>query len=349
MDNENSQQNEAMDASKLGSDSTRLQSVSTSSDPAAGFAVTNDHLRSVLMHPMGLPLVFYLNDALNKLTANQRDCVQSQLKYVQTAFDNFTSCDDISSLRDNVFAATVLDWQGGETELTEKLMFNMMQCKLGDPLLTMDREKYIVGNGDNRKGIVDFIVRKETSIVAMFEFGLDNSIWWTKQDQILKYVKILRTNVDPNYKIDQPMLLSVITINKVGKKIEKRKIGDDGKESEKEKLSETERNDILRSNLKKITSNEIDLEQVTLQARFGVFLCMPKGTNNEFRIALLWRHSAKTLKDASTQFGRLLNAVQFCSFLREHCTLHEDAIKYKYLGPNCCKIGDLVRVNFLSY
>ena len=145
------------------------------------------------------------------------------------------------------------------------------------------------------------------------------------------------------------MLLSVITINKVGKKIEKRKIGDDGKESEKEKLSETERNNILRSNLKKITSNEIDLEQIPLQARFGVFLCMPKGTNNEFRIALLWRHSAKTLKDASTQFGRLLNAVQFCSFLREHCTLHEDAIKYKYLGPNCCKIGDLVSVNFLSY
>ena len=81
----------------------------------------------------------------------------------------------------------------------------------------------------------------------------------------------------------------------------------------------------------------------TFTARFGVFLCIPKN-KNEFRIALLWRHETTTLQDASIQFGRILYAIQLCSYLRESNDLDKKKINYTYLGPNCCKIGKLVRL-----
>jgi hypothetical protein len=326
------EQYEAMEVSAL--DSTRRKSVSASADPEFGFAATNEILRSVLMHPMGLPLLFFFNNVN----------AAKQFGYVKAALDGFNSITDDRRLRENVFAATVLDWQVGETDLTKKLMFNIKHCKIGDSLLTTDREKQIIGN-EGQKAFVDYIFSEKkdatgkSSIVALFEFGLQNNNWWTKQHQILKYVQMMRTEEDPNYKIDQPILLSAITIN------EESKIGGDSKKRTREEMSDEAKIETFESNLQKTTENENNDHR--FEARFGVFLCTPKG-DNEFRISLLWRHTTTTLKEASAAFGRVLHAVQLCSYLRNYCNDQRKTIDYKYLGPNCCKIGDTVSL-ILSY
>ena len=323
--------------STLESDST----TSSSSDPDVGFAVTNDLSRSVLMHPIALPLLCFLN---NENAANQ-------VAYVKTAIDGFNSIDDkiLRSLRENVFAATVLDWQDGVADLTEKLMFNIKHCNIGASLVTTDKEKQIVGN-DGQKGKVDYIfseeqdpTNKKLSIVALFEFGLENNNWWTKQHQILKYIAIMRTKEDPNYKIDQPVLLSVITINSTSKiegDLKKRALTVNEDLTDEAKVKKAKER-TFELNLVTIAENMNNINDHPFDARFGVFLCTPKG-DDDFRITLLWRYTTQTLNDASVQFGKILHAVQLCSYLRKYCNDHKDTIQYKYLGPNCCKIGDMV-------
>ena len=327
--------------SNLGSNSTKIQSPSQSSNSPGGFDQTNKHWRSVLMHPLCFPLLIYLNDVDKTANSNFP-------KYVRAVLDGFKSEDDLSKL-ELVFAATAMDWVSGETDFTQKLLYNMNYCKIGVPRITTTREKQIVGER-GKTGILGFVfLDKErstgkSSVVALFEFGLSINMWWTKQDQILQYVKMLKAGTDPNYKFDQPMLLSVITI-------ERENTGTN-KSSNVEKcawkeLNANEKNDTFDSNLQKIRKNEklaTGLEKNPLKARFGVFICIPKG-KTDFRIALLWRHDAETLMDASIQYGKILYAVQLCSYLRNLSSWNENEIQYEYLGPNCCKLGD--RVSFL--
>ena len=89
--------------------------------------------------------------------------------------------------------------------------------------------------------------------------------------------------------------------------------------------------------------NHTYTQKNTFEVRFGVYLCIPKN-DNKFCITMLWRHETKTLQDASTQFGKILYAVQLCSYLREYCDVNKETIRYEYLGPNCCRIGNLVRL-----
>ena len=324
----------ACSSSDLGKNSTVMQSPSKSSICRGGFEQTDRCMRSVLMHPICFPLLIHLNDI---------DREEYHPEYVWTLLDGFAigrSDDRIS--RENVFGATTMDWEHGETDFTEKLLFNINQRKIGASLFTTTAEKHIAGKEKGR-GKVDFIfhtteienTKKKPTVVALFEFGINNSIWWVKQDQVLKYVEILRSNKNAKYKFDQPMLISVITINEP--KTKSNKIKKNAKESvdDKERIT---RSKTLQSNRHEFKTNE-DVAHTSFEARFGVFLCIPKGDNN-FRISLLWRHDATTLKDASTQFGKILYAVQLCSYMHEHCS--EVAIRYKYLGPNCCKIGDSV-------
>jgi hypothetical protein len=54
-----------------GYDSCETMNVPESACSEAGFAITNELMRSVLMHPIGLPLLFFFYDALNKPTDDQ--------------------------------------------------------------------------------------------------------------------------------------------------------------------------------------------------------------------------------------------------------------------------------------
>ena len=143
----------------------------------------------------------------------------------------------------------------------------------------------------------------------MIEVGIDNKLWWSKQDQILRYVEQLLekreedlSNEKPSskkslkvpYTFDEPILLTIITVDK-----EKMKV------------------------------------------RFGMFLCTRKKAHTDYRIALLWRMEATSFNDASTQFGKVLYAAKMCAYLRQHKVATD---LYEYLGPNCCRFGRFVSI-----
>jgi hypothetical protein len=81
---------------------------------------------------------------------------------------------------------------------------------------------------------------------------------------------------------------------------------------------------------------EGDDDGSNLAVRLGVFFCSPKGTRvDDYRISLLWHSRTKDLTKASEDFGRLLRATSDFSRWRNE---GEVPGKYKYLGPNCCKV-----------
>jgi hypothetical protein len=345
--------------SKLGSQHrTKIKSPSKSAFSPDAFQQTNYHLRSILMHPMGLPLAVYLNNIPRNPENLDNDDMLPE--YIWAALDDYSDrCKDNGKWRDNVFAATALDWNGGEKDFTKKLLLNIKHCKVGDAQLTTIGEKKITGSR-GETAIVDFIFHEnelgnngKTSVIGLFEFGLESKMWWTKQHQMLMYVNMLLAGNDPNYKIDQPILLSVITISQ-----DKSIINDKCKKSRMEKVSDAlseaeteackqERIKLLKKHLRSITSSKrLDTEKIKFVARFGVFLCIPK-KNNQFRLALLWRHDSNTLRDACTQFGKILYTVQLCSNLRKPLNLNKIMKEYTYLGPNCCKFGSKVSSSFI--
>ena len=400
------------------SDLTSTLSMSASANPMLGFDETNKFMRSSLMHPTCFPLLCYLNDVPRDSTISDTVLHNFIWNTIDSVTVDRTDTDDCVK-RENVFAATALDWGGDEPDFTKKLLFNINYCGMVDSLLTVDGEKQIQGvsifdlgrvdmicykkNGDmensddtntNQSRVVttaipssvlttgsanpssvvasansssvlasanpssvenkddasyasientanpSFVEDKRSSVVALFEFALENKVWWRKQHQLLNYVKLLRANADRNYKIDQPVLLSVITINKTSKIDDDKIIG----WSKKTELTDQDKSNTFNSNLMRAmntSTTELPMENIPFNVRFGVFLCIPKG-ENEFRIALLWRHDSSTLRDASTQFGKILYAIQLCTKMSEASFQNEHMIPYQYLGPNCCKIGTSV-------
>ena len=322
-------------SSDEGSDST-THTTSIYAWPEDGFHQTKHALCSFLTHPMGFPLFIYLNDV-----ARHPD----HPAYIWTALDGFTSiCRDNHSMRDNVFAATVLDWRGSKKVLTKNLLFNINSCKIGESLLTTDGNKHTVGTFHEPPSTIDLVFHdfpNETvtrpSVVALFEFGLKHDTW-TRQHHLLKCVGMLRKNAKEKYKIDQPMLFCVVTMDKD-------KVGGSTENDTTKKNQSPE--ETFHANLKSIVNNELDVANVPLEARFGVFLCTPSGEHG-FRLKLLWRQETTTLQNTSTQFGKLLYAVQLCSYLKDYCDKNEETTRYKRLGPNCCKIGNLVRWIYLN-
>ena len=229
------------ECSSIGSNSTKTTQITSSDDDDEsvsngddGFGRTNQCIHSILIHPMSFPLLIFLNDI-----EEQNHHIP---EYTYTTLNGFNCCDKYSR-RDHVFAATVLDWEHGETDFAEKLLFNINQSKIGESLVKSAGEKQVVRT--LYSGKVDFIFHKKasekncnnkSSVVALFKFGINNSTWLTKQDQIIKYVDMLRTNKHPNYKIDQPLLISVITSN------ESMKTGNEIKSWAKEYVSDDEKN-----------------------------------------------------------------------------------------------------------
>ena len=319
--------------------SSNLPSSSPPSDAANvqnGYTRTNAHLRSILVHPIGFILAYFLNNITSQLVLPagfSNIAIQKELlRYTK----------DYAKIYQNIFADAVKLWNGkNETDLTTNISsiirglikslkmdgFTFMETSSSvtsnqsssnhnnesrNDVLTIAPEKAIAKG----QGIPDFIISKkisseqekqQQSVVMMIEFGIGHQFWWKKQDQILLYVELLLKKETSAFTFDQPILLTVITVNKPQ------------------------------------TDDDIASTEQTLNVRFGMFLCTRKNTH-DYRVALLWRTETSSVKDASTQFGKVLHAAQMCAFLREQ----EAAMKsYDYLGPNCCRFDSFVRIKNL--
>jgi hypothetical protein len=298
---------------KRKSSDARRTPPSSAANNAIGFRDTSEFLRSILMHPIGILLASLLNqvslsEKIYELWTNL-SVVKDTLIY--------SSC----NVRDNLLSYAMAKWdQTSEKDLTnkiEEIIKDEIEKKVLDgygtvedeDLLTIEKEKEV---GSDREGKVDFVISKKCSdanqskrsVVMIIEFGISSDIWWQKMSQILTYFKLVNQEEGKKYVVDHPVLLTVIT-------------------------------------MKKPDSN--DSSNVNPVARFGVFLCIPK-SENDCRLALLWRADTFTDIDASKQFGKILYAAQSCVKLTEHLASTimkpgSNETSYEYLGPNCCRIG----------
>ena len=218
--------------------SSRLLSTSAASTIANidyGFKRTNKHLRSILSHPISLILTSVLND---------------EKKALSPEFANDTIKNELLRFKGCPYLATILEsavelWKGrSETKLTKKI-YSAMGKLIAEGKIEGFRTIEKKNKKSNAKekstedllftaetaipgrGKPDFIISKETnsngktqkSIVMMIEFGVGHEFWWKKQDQILLYVEALlqnrnKTSSNKPYTFDEPILLTVITINK---------------------------------------------------------------------------------------------------------------------------------------
>ena len=297
----------------------------SSSPPSAATNITGFHtamvyLRSILIHPIGLTLASLLNEA----------------PLPKFLYDHWVSLSDVKELlseynskcctyRDDIFSSTMSKWKSKrEVDLTKSIFTNIKNritddtldgyTKSNAALLTIENESPV---GGGKRIIVDLIISKKCSneiqteskpkqsVVMIVEFGVHHTKWWQKLGQILAYVEILRTENESKYIVDQPMLLTVVTVS----------------------------------------SDTTETSNNTIVARYGIFLYIPKA-KGQYRLALLWRVDSFDIDNASKQFGKTLYAAQCCANLRDYFTstiMKPDfETSYQYLGPNCCRIGQIV-------
>jgi hypothetical protein len=298
--------------------------MSPSANNVNGFDTTSLCLRSILMHPIGLLLASLLNEKpLPEIfyTTLWNDLREDVKEWLST-YNN--SCSSSNNVRDTILTSAMSEWNTkNENDLTnkieEKINIEIEKKTLDgygtvedDASLMIQKEK-VVNDGAGR---VDFIVSKKSrdenqskrSVVMVVEFGMRHGNWWEKLSQILSYFKLLRQTQEKNYIVDQPVLLTVVTMKK---------------------------------------PDPNDTSNVDPVAQFGVFLCIPKN-KNQYRLSLLWRANSYDVNDASKQFGKILYAAKCCADLREYLAStvmnHENKPSYQYLGPNCCRIGDYVSI-----
>jgi hypothetical protein len=90
------------------------------------------------------------------------------------------------------------------------------------------------------------------------------------------------------------------------------------------------------------------LDDVSLQsAHLAVFLCDPatvSGPCPDFRMALVWREMFSSLDGASKGVGKALRAASaLADIMANPGSTGFDM--FQYLGPNCCRIKDKVRIS----
>ena len=359
-----------------------------------GFATFHAKLRSILMHPMGMLLTTLLNDVAPPNIPSEEFWRVANGVMNDPNFLTYTAgtCD-----RDDVLAAAILKWDGkpetGLTTIIKRYVEALSNTgridgyggKSGSSLQFQAEKGTIrktntsndVVPSDAQYGLMDFVIsevendsgtskdlKRKPPIVAIFEIGINHDAWWVKTDQILEYVNSIRSTKkteDCKFSFDQPILLTVMTIQKNAdngndakrKKSSDLPVANQSKSSElndnvtvgANKMSKSDDNiivadyDVYKKQFSELKGNDNGIASV----QCGVFLCIPKG-DTDYRIALLWRTKTDSLTAASTQFGKLLFAAKICTQLRKSFSQAEILCDYRYLGPNCCKIGMSVSI-----
>lgn len=298
--------------------SNKSQKRRNSDTPSSSSSATNDHgrdelddrLRSVLSHPLGLPLI----EALHAITPTDQSFLKRTCPSVLPNDNNLNA----------ILANVVNDWiknndhdeLGLTKELSKKIEeeFCDTSKKVGEEFkettISLHSAAEVKVNVDNGQGIIGHgfidillssgIDASTAKPLALIEVGRQNSDWWKKLDQNVTYLKAMlgteQTEECVKLDLDKPVLLAVLTIDKE------------------------------------------DTEQ--FRVKFGVFLCTPKG-NNDFRMTLIWHTLAPDLQEASIVFGRFLRVTYCFAGWRE---TNDD--EYSYLSSNCCRVGDSVSAGF---
>ncbi|KAG7351585.1 hypothetical protein IV203_010945 [Nitzschia inconspicua] len=275
---------------------------SQSASNRAGRDLANRKTRSVLCHPLGLPLLFSLEEMD---TQNMTYLPQSRKQF------NEDQSGTLDGLFQKAVEATKLNNEDNEKYFTGQLTALIEKQR---PILSYGAMCEVLikdGTTKRRKGLMDVILTQteandttpplSSPPLAVLEFGLNSDDWWRKFDQGSQYLDLMmlhcQTMFDSNIpKFHQPILLAVVTMNK-----------------NKEKLPEP-------------------------PFQIGVFLFVPKdgeSTNEFYRISLLWHSQTSDVSEASVLFGRFLRVTADFASWRGN---HQSQRGYKYFSSHCCMV-----------
>ncbi|KAG7341086.1 RIO1 family protein [Nitzschia inconspicua] len=266
-----------------------------------GLYVAHHKLRSVLTHPLGLPLLFAFHD---KETENMKYLSQTRTQFTQEQIETL----------DGLFQKAVegTEKKQDENEVKEKPITGLLTKLIEEQCQTLRyralSEVSIKDDNNQKKGVMDIILTQdenknqafETPPLAVLEFGLNAGDWWSKFHQGTLYIEMMINLALQNLTFDQPILLMIVTIDKT-------------------------------KNSKIVSESNF---------RMGVFLCVPKGGNSakgdRYRISLLWHSQTNSLSNASVLFGKFLRiTADFASWRNEH----QSPSGYEYFSSNCCKVA----------
>ncbi|KAG7358092.1 RIO1 family protein [Nitzschia inconspicua] len=267
----------------------------------AGFDIARHKLRSVLTHPLGLPLLFAFH---NKETENMKYLSQTRTQFNQ---------EQIEAL-DGLFQKAVEGTENkqDENEVKEKPITGLLTKLIEEQCQTLSyralSEVSITDDKNQKTGVMDIILTHdenkdqafETPPLAVLEFGLNAGDWWSKLHQGTLYLEMMRNLALQNLAFDQPILLMIVTI-----------------------YNNRNTNIVSESNF-----------------RMGVFMCVPNGANSSkgdrYCISLLWHSQTNSLFNASIYFGKLLRVTaDFASWRHDH----RSPTGYEYFSSNCCKVA----------
>lgn len=254
-----------------------------------------NHLCSVLMHRIGPPLLFYLNN-MNSNFDNDDEKQQQQLSLLEDIAQTFLPNFDPYIFQEYIYNTNLKKQQydsvfqnvittvysnncsklDDHTLLTLTLYEHLKQLKVQQKSWRVHLESITTTDDDTEEDCCSdllIICDDDESIITMFEVGFQGqqkNSWWNKMRQnITKYTDCTFSNNKFQLDNNKPIQLVTITID-----------------------------------------NEV-LENGMFHAKFGVFLCTKK--KEKYRMALLWRTKTTTLTDASKAFARILYATDLCT------------------------------------
>jgi hypothetical protein len=310
--------------------------------PEGGFGRVNHRLRSVLFHPLGLPLVgFFLRDDEEADDSDKdnddpaalcKQRVRKLLPHVDEPFLRWSRSDAM----DEVFRESYEEYRGAvdtcerqnpkvaapptEEDLT-RICHRRISTRLKHAsLVALHRHSVDYSARVRSKAVADLLILRDDehenssssssrkAIVLLLDVALDvDPDWWSKADQAVQFLQALLDpmNEASGAQFSGPALLAVLSIK---------------------------------------TAN--GLGDASLQsAHLGVFLCVPatgSGPCPDFRMALVWREMFSSLDNASKGMGKALRAASaLADIMANQGSMGFDM--FQYLGPNCCRIENKVR------
>jgi hypothetical protein len=165
-----------------------------------GYYVLQKHLRSVIYHPLGLPLAV----ALHQKSPEDLPFLSRERRKLT----NDNSLDQI--LQQSVqYCQSNNTWN--ETVLTGRLSEAIMDQAKKTGLYA--NKEVNLTSVDDQRGRLDILLSSEKNErLAVIEVGLDNSTWLDKFQQSYKYIKMMLKPSKEDEAQTQPLLLATLTI-----------------------------------------------------------------------------------------------------------------------------------------
>ncbi|KAG7341163.1 RIO1 family protein [Nitzschia inconspicua] len=185
-----------------------------------GLLVAHRQLRSVLFHPLGLPLLFtfleketedmkYLPQTRKRFKQDQIDILDGLFqRAVEDAKDSINNDGDNYEVKDKALAGCL-------TQLIEEQRQLLSYGALSDVPIK-DKK-------NNTTGFLDMILThaektmqsSDTTPLAVFEFGLNPDDWWKSFQQGTRYLEQMMRRQKCNcLNFDKPILLVIVTVDK---------------------------------------------------------------------------------------------------------------------------------------